>query len=138
MREAQVTVDDAVVGKIGRGLMVLVCAEREDTEEKAVKLAQKLLRYRVFSDDAGKMNKSVENIAGDVLVISQFTLAADTNSGNRPSFTPAAAPDVGRHLYEVFLKEVQASGLKTEHGIFGAHMMVSLTNDGPVTFTLRN
>lgn len=138
VREAQVTVDDAVVGKIGRGLMVLVCAEREDTEEKAVKLAQKLLRYRVFSDDAGKMNKSVENIAGDLLVISQFTLAADTNSGNRPSFTPAAAPDVGRHLYEVFLKEVQASGLKTEHGIFGAHMMVSLTNDGPVTFTLRN
>ena len=89
VREAQVTVDDAVVGKIGRGLMVLVCAEREDTEEKAVKLAQKLLRYRVFSDDAGKMNKSVKNIAGDVLVISQFTLAADTNSGNRPSFTPS-------------------------------------------------
>ena len=84
------------------------------------------------------MNKSVKNIAGDVLVISQFTLAADTNSGNRPSFTPVAAPDVGRHLYEVFLKEVQPSGLKTEHGIFGAHMMVSLTNDGPVTFTLRN
>mgnify|MGYP002310552234 CR=1 FL=1 len=133
VREAQVTVDDAVVGKIGRGLMVLVCAEREDTEEKAVKLAQKLLRYRVFSDDAGKMNKSVENIAGDVLVISQFTLAADTNSGNRPSFTGAARPETAIPLYEAFIARCRESGLPVETGEFGADMKVELLNDGPVT-----
>ena len=133
VREAQVTVDDAVVGKIGRGLMVLVCAEREDTEEKAVKLAQKLLRYRVFSDDAGKMNKSVKNIAGDVLVISQFTLAADTNSGNRPSFTGAARPETAIPLYEAFIARCRESGLPVETGEFGADMKVELLNDGPVT-----
>jgi D-tyrosyl-tRNA(Tyr) deacylase len=135
--EASVTVDGAVIGQIDKGLMVLVCAEKGDTEDQARKLAQKLLRYRVFSDENGKMNRSVKDVAGDVLLVSQFTLAADTNSGNRPSFTPAAAPETGRRLYEVFVDEVRLSGLKTQTGRFGADMKVALINDGPVTFLLK-
>lgn len=135
--QAKVTVDEQTVGEIGAGLMVLVCAEKGDTEQKAVRLAQKLLKYRVFSDDQGKMNRSVTDVKGELLLVSQFTLAADTSSGNRPSFTPAAEPTLGKHLYEVFVQEVQKSGLKTQTGIFGAHMKVTLTNNGPVTFMLR-
>ena len=136
--ESHVEVDGKTIGAIGKGLMVLVCAERGDTDEKAVQLAQKLLRYRVFEDDAGKMNKSVTDIAGDLLLISQFTLAADTNHGNRPSFTPAAPPDEGLRLFNLFVEEVRKSNLRVETGEFGAYMRVSLVNDGPVTFTLRN
>ncbi len=136
--ESHVDVDGKTIGAIGKGLMVLVCAERGDTDEKAVQLAQKLLRYRVFEDDAGKMNKSVTDIAGDLLLISQFTLAADTNHGNRPSFTPAAPPDEGLRLFNIFVEEAKKSGLRVETGEFGAYMRVSLVNDGPVTFTLRN
>ena len=136
--EAHVDVEGKTIGAIKKGLMVLVCAERGDTEEKAVQLAQKLLRYRVFEDDAGKMNKSVTDIAGELLLISQFTLAADTNHGNRPSFTPAAPPDEGLKLFNVFVEETKKSGLHIETGEFGAYMLVSLVNDGPVTFTLRN
>lgn len=136
--EASVKVDGVTIGAIDQGLMVLVCAERNDTEEQARKLAQKLLRYRVFSDENGKMNRSVTDIGGGLLLISQFTLAADTNSGNRPSFTPAAPPELGEHLYNVFVDEVRRSGLKTETGRFGADMKVSLINDGPVTFLLKN
>ena len=130
---ADVVVDGKTVGAVGRGFMVLVCAEKGDTDEKAVKLAAKLLKFRVFPDEAGKMNRSVK----DVALVSQFTLAADTASGNRPSFSSAADPETGRRLYELFVAEVRKSGLKTETGVFGAHMQVSLTNDGPVTFTLR-
>ena len=134
---ADVVVDGKTVGAVGRGFMVLVCAEKGDTDEKAVKLAAKLLKFRVFPDEAGKMNRSVKDVAGELLLVSQFTLAADTASGNRPSFSPAADPETGRRLYEFFVDEVRKSGLKTETGVFGAHMQVSLTNDGPVTFTLR-
>ena len=134
---ADVVVDGKTVGAVGRGFMVLVCAEKGDTDEKAVKLAAKLLKFRVFPDEAGKMNRSVKDVAGDLLLVSQFTLAADTASGNRPSFSSAADPETGCRLYELFVAEVRKSGLKTETGVFGAHMQVSLTNDGPVTFTLR-
>ena len=134
---AEVSVDGTVVGAAGRGLMVLVCAEKGDTDEKAVRLAKKLLKFRVFSDDAGKMNLSVADVKGDLLLVSQFTLAADTMSGNRPSFSPAADPETGRRLFESFVATVKQSGLRTETGVFGAHMAVSLTNDGPVTFTLK-
>ena len=136
--DAHVDVEGKTIGSIGKGLMVLVCAERGDTDEKAIALAQKLLRYRVFEDDAGKMNRSVTDIAGQLLLISQFTLAADTNHGNRPSFTPAAAPDEGLRLFNLFVNEVKKGGLVTQTGEFGAYMKVTLTNDGPVTFTLRN
>lgn len=136
--DAHVDVEGKTIGAIGKGLMVLVCAEREDTDEKAIALAQKLLRYRVFEDEAGKMNRSVTDISGELLLISQFTLAADTNHGNRPSFTPAAPPAEGLRLFNLFVNEVKKSGLVTQTGEFGAYMKVTLTNDGPVTFTLRN
>ena len=135
---ALVTVDSVIVGKIGAGLMVLVCAEKGDTEEKARALAQRLLRYRVFSDENGKMNRSVTDVAGELLLVSQFTLAADTTKGNRPSFTPAASPEDGLRLFNVFVDECRRSGLLVQTGRFGAHMKVELVNDGPVTFTLRN
>ncbi len=136
--DAHVDIEGKTIGAIGKGLMVLVCAEREDTDEKAIALAQKLLRYRVFEDEAGKMNRSVTDISGELLLISQFTLAADTNHGNRPSFTPAAPPAEGLRLFNLFVNEVKKSGLVTQTGEFGAYMKVTLTNDGPVTFTLRN
>lgn len=136
--EASVSVSGSVIGQIGQGLMVLVCAEKGDTEEKARKLAQKLVRYRVFTDEAGKMNLSVKDIVGELLLVSQFTLAADTNSGTRPSFSPAAEPMLGRQLFDAFVDEARLSGLKVATGEFGAHMRVALINDGPVTFTLRN
>ena len=135
---ASVTVEEQCIGRIGAGLMVLVCAVREDTEQKARELAQKLMRYRVFTDDAGKMNLSVREIGGALLLVSQFTLAADTHSGNRPSFSPAAPPDLGRACYEAFVDECRRSGLEVQTGQFGAHMQVALVNDGPVTIRLEN
>jgi len=142
VREAKVVVDGRTIGAIGQGLLVLVCAERGDGEAQAERLLAKLLAYRVFSDDAGKMNLSVQNIdgqgkAGGLLVVSQFTLAADTNSGTRPSFTPAASPEDGRRLYDHFVARARAAHPTVETGEFGAMMQVSLTNDGPVTFWLR-
>ncbi len=131
--EARVTVDGKVIGEVGKGLLVLVCAQREDTEENAEKLAKKILAYRIFEDENGKMNKSISDVGGELLVVSQFTLAADTSRGLRPSFTPAAAPDVGERLYEHFVSAVRQSPLKVETGEFGAHMQVGLVNDGPVT-----
>lgn len=135
---ASVTVEGTVCGSIGRGLCVLVCAVKGDTEDKARALAQRLLRYRVFEDEAGKMNRSVSDISGELLLVSQFTLAADTSRGNRPSFTPAAPPDEARCLFDIFVQECGATGLKTATGVFGAHMVVNIVNDGPVTITLSN
>ena len=135
---ADVTVDSKTIGSIGRGLMILVCAVKGDDEDKVRALASRVLRYRIFEDDAGKMNRSVTDVGGEILVVSQFTLAADTRSGNRPSFTPAADPATGRALYELFVRECAAGGLKVATGEFGAHMAVRLVNDGPVTITLSH
>ncbi len=134
---AGVVVDSATVGSIGKGLLAFVCAERGDTIAQADRLLNKLLSYRVFSDDAGKMNRSLTDVAGGLLIVSQFTLAADTNSGARPSFTPAADPATGRRLYEHFIAQARAVHPIVQTGEFGADMQVSLTNDGPVTFWLR-
>ena len=134
---AKVEVGGAVVGAIDKGLMVLVCAEREDTEQDAQQLLSKLLTYRVFSDEAGKMNRSVKDVAGGILLVPQFTLAADTQSGTRPSFTPAAAPALGKQLFDYFVAQARLQHPQVETGQFGADMQVSLTNDGPVTFWLQ-
>lgn len=135
--QASVVVDGAVIGAIGRGLMVLVCAERGDSEREAEALLSKLSTYRVFADDAGKMNLSVLDVAGGLLLVPQFTLAADTKSGTRPSFTPAAAPADGRRLFDHFVARARERHARVETGQFGADMQVSLTNDGPVTFWLQ-
>jgi D-tyrosyl-tRNA(Tyr) deacylase len=127
---ASVVVDGATVGAIEAGLMVLVCAEKGDTEREADALLTKLLGYRVFSDEAGKMNRSVLDVGGALLLVPQFTLAADTRSGTRPSFSPAASPDD-------VVRQARARHGKVETGQFGADMKVSLTNDGPVTIWLR-
>ena len=134
---ASVVVEGVTVGAIGAGLMVLLCAERGDTMKEADALLSKLLSYRVFSDDAGKMNRSVIDVAGGMLLVPQFTLAADTKSGTRPSFTPAAVPEDGKRLFEEFAMRARARHPIVETGQFGADMQVSLTNDGPVTFWLQ-
>ena len=135
--EASVTVDGAVVGAIGPGLLVLVCAERGDDDAVADKLLAKLLKLRIFSDDAGKMNRSVQDVGGGLLIVSQFTLAADCSGGNRPSFTGAAAPDEGRRLYEHFVAQARRAHPVVETGQFAADMRVALVNDGPVTIPMR-
>ncbi len=135
--QASVTVDGARIGAIGAGLLVLLCAEKGDTEKEADQLLAKLLSYRVFSDDAGKMNRSLVDIAGGLLLVPQFTLAADTNSGTRPSFTPAASPADGRRLFDHVLAQARARHACVETGQFGADMQVALVNDGPVTFWLQ-
>jgi D-tyrosyl-tRNA(Tyr) deacylase len=135
--EAAVRVDGATVGAIGPGLLVLVCAERNDSEKEADALLAKLLTYRVFSDEAGKMNRSVTDVEGGLLLVPQFTLAADTKSGTRPSFTPAAPPAEGERLFNYFVRQARAKHGKVETGQFGADMQVSLINDGPVTFWLQ-
>ena len=142
VREARVDVEGQTVGAIGHGLLVLVCAERGDTEAEADKLLAKILKLRIFSDDAGKMNKSVQDLdghggAGGLLLVSQFTLAADTTGGNRPSFTQAAAPDEGRRLYDYLVERARAAHPEVATGQFAADMQVHLVNDGPVTIPLR-
>ncbi len=134
---ASVVVEGATIGAIDAGLLVLLCAEKGDTEKEADALLTKLLGYRVFADAAGKMNLSVTDTAGGLLLVPQFTLAADTKSGTRPSFTPAAAPDDGRRLFDHAVRQARARHAKVEVGQFGADMKVSLTNDGPVTFWLQ-
>jgi D-tyrosyl-tRNA(Tyr) deacylase len=135
--EARVDVDGRTVGAIGPGLLVLVCAERGDAEAQADKLLAKILKLRIFADDAGKMNRSVQDVGGGLLVVSQFTLAADTAGGNRPSFTNAAPPEEGRRLYEYFVQQARAQHAQVATGEFAAHMQVHLVNDGPVTIPLR-
>lgn len=137
--QARVDVDGEAVGEIGAGLMVLVCAERGDTKREAAALLAKLLSYRVFADDAGKMNRSIVDIGGGLLLVPQFTLAADTRSGTRPSFTPAAPPEEARALFERFVQLARETHAQSTvaTGRFGADMQVSLTNDGPVTFWLQ-
>lgn len=135
--EARVDVDGATLGRIGPGLLVLVCAERGDTEAEADRLLAKLLKLRIFTDDAGKMNRSVQDVGGGLLLVSQFTLAADTRGGNRPSFTGAAAPDEGRRLYDYFVAQARAQHPVVETGRFAADMKMHLVNDGPVTIPLR-
>jgi len=135
--EARVTVDGVTVGEIGPGLVVFACAERGDSLRQVDRLVDRILNFRIFADDAGRMNRSVRDVGGGVLLVSQFTLAADTRSGNRPSFTPAADPETGRQLYEALVQRVSAAHAPVAAGRFGATMQVRLINDGPVTFSLR-
>ena len=135
--QASVRVDDEVIGQIGAGLLVLLCAEKGDTDAVADKMLAKMLKLRIFSDDAGKMNRSVQDVGGGMLVVSQFTLAADVAGGNRPSFTQAAAPDEGRRLYDHFVSQARALHPVVQTGRFAADMKVSLINDGPITIPMR-
>lgn len=130
---ARVEVDGKLIGQCGNGLLILICAMANDTEAEADKLAARISKLRIFKDEAGKMNRSITDIGGSALVVSQFTLAADTSRGNRPGFSTAAPPDQGRALYEHFAAAIRSLGIPTETGEFGADMAVSLTNDGPVT-----
>jgi len=135
--QAQVRVGGEVIGEIGAGLLVLLCAERGDAEVQADKLLAKILKLRIFSDDDSKMNRSVQDVAGGLLIVSQFTLAADVSGGNRPSFTGAAAPDEGRRLYDYFVAQARTLHPIVQTGRFAADMQVHLVNDGPVTISLR-
>ena len=136
VNEARVDVAGDTVGAIGPGLLILVCAMQGDTADASAKLAAKIAKLRIFKDDAGKMNRSLTDTGGVALIVSQFTLAADTSRGNRPGFSEAAPPDTGEALYETFVRDMQALGIQTATGRFGADMAVSLTNDGPVTIWL--
>ncbi|UYU31800.1 D-aminoacyl-tRNA deacylase [Siccibacter colletis] len=134
---ASVAVGSEVTGEIGPGLLVLLGVEKEDDEAKADRLCERVLGYRIFSDKAGKMNLNVQQAGGSVLVVSQFTLAADTGRGMRPSFSRGAAPDRAEALYDYFAARCRAQGITAETGRFAADMQVSLVNDGPVTFWLQ-
>ncbi len=135
--EAGVTVGGEVIAGIGKGLLVLLCAERGDTEVHADKMLAKILKLRVFGDAHGQMNRSLQDVAGGLLVVSQFTLAADTSSGNRPGFSSAAPPAEGRRLYDYFVARSRVAHPVVQTGQFGADMQVALVNDGPVTIQLR-
>jgi D-tyrosyl-tRNA(Tyr) deacylase len=135
--EAEVRVEDRLTGAIGTGLLVLVGVERGDAEAQADRLLERLLTYRVFPDDDGRMNRSLQDIKGGLLLVSQFTLAADTKKGTRPGFSPAAEPEEGRRLFEYLVRRARLQHTVVQTGEFGAHMRVQLTNDGPVTFWLQ-
>ncbi len=137
VKEARVEIAGVGVGSIQAGLLVLVCAERGDTEATGDKLLAKILKLRIFADEAGKMNRSVQDVGGGLLIVSQFTLAADTTGGNRPSFTNAAPPEDGRRLYEDFVARARAAHPVVQTGQFAADMQVHLVNDGPVTIPLQ-
>ena len=133
---AQVRVDGEIIGEIAHGLLILICAMQGDDVTKSAQMAAKISKLRIFTDDAGKMNKSLVDTGGSALIVSQFTLAADTSRGNRPGFSAAASPSEGKALYEQFIRDINALGITTATGAFGADMAVSLTNDGPVTIWL--
>ncbi|KRS14744.1 D-tyrosyl-tRNA(Tyr) deacylase [Roseovarius atlanticus] len=135
--EAEVRIEGAVIGATGPGLLILVCAMEGDGDEQSDALAAKVAKLRIFKDEAGKMNRSVRDVGGSALVVSQFTLAADTSRGTRPGFSQAAAPEEGRRLYERFAEALAGAGVPVKTGRFGADMQVSLVNDGPVTIWLE-
>lgn len=135
--KASVAVEGDIVGEIGRGLLVLLGIERDDDLDKVIRMVQRLTAYRVFSDAAGKMNLSVEDVAGSLLVVSQFTLVADTSKGLRPGFSASAKPEQAKMLYEKFIEEAGKKNIQVESGQFAADMQVALVNDGPVTFLLE-
>ena len=137
VKHAKVEVDGKNVGEIKHGILVLLGVEKNDDEAKAKKLSQKVMNYRIFSDHLGKMNLNVQQVQGELLVVSQFTLVADTQSGNRPSFSCAAPAQLGESLYQYFVKCCSSNGMPCQTGVFGADMQVSLLNDGPVTFQLQ-
>ena len=134
---SQVRVDGKLVGSVEKGLLVFLGLEKQDTRSMADKMINKIISYRLFSDQNQKMNLSLQDINGEILVISQFTLAADTKNGSRAGFSTAMPPDDAESLYDYFVENTRSSGLKVETGIFGADMKVSLVNDGPVTFLLQ-
>lgn len=136
--QGQVDIDGIAVGKIGTGIVLLLGIEREDNEVRADKLLHKVQNYRIFPDDQGRMNLSLRDIDGELLIVSQFTLVADTAKGMRPGFSRGATPTEGERLYEYFISEARAAGLRVQTGQFGANMQVSLSNDGPVTFWLES
>ncbi|MCX8601849.1 MULTISPECIES: D-aminoacyl-tRNA deacylase [unclassified Gilliamella] len=136
VKQASVTIDDHIVGQIKHGLLILLGVEQGDDEQKAKRLCEKVLGYRVFSDSDGKMNLNVSQVNGEVLVVSQFTLAADTQKGMRPSFTKGANPQLANQLYQFFVEQCQKQ-INTQTGQFAADMQVALINDGPVTFWLQ-
>jgi D-aminoacyl-tRNA deacylase len=136
--EARVEVDGKSVGSVGRGLLVLLGVTPADDEAAALRLLTRLLQYRVFEDEAGKMNLSLTQVKGQLLLVPQFTLAADTAKGSRPGFSTAAPPEQGRRLFDFFVRSAREVHGQVETGVFGAHMQVSLTNDGPVTFWLES
>ena len=136
VKHASVTVDGQVIGRIGQGFLVLLGVTHEDTEAQAVKLADKLTGLRIFEDEDGKMNRGLETVNGEILVISQFTLYGNCRKGRRPSFTDAANPELGERLYEQFLADCASLGYPPQHGRFGADMKVESINDGPVTLIL--
>ena len=138
VKEAEVKVDENVVGKIGKGFLVLLGVTHEDTKENADYLVKKLCKLRVFTDENNKMNLALKDVNGELLIVSQFTLYADTKKGNRPSFIESAAPEYANELYEYFIQKCKEENIKkVEKGVFGAHMKVSLLNDGPVTINLE-
>jgi len=135
--EARVTVQGETVGEIGAGLLVLLCAERGDTDAQADRMLAKILKLRIFGDDAGKMNRSLQDVGGGLLVVSQFTLAADASGGNRPGFSSAAMPAEGLRLYDYFVDQARAAHPVVQTGRFATDMRVALVNDGPVTIPLH-
>ena len=136
--KASVTINEELISEIENGLLVFVCAMNEDTELQAENLASKISKLRIFNDENGKMNKSIQDISGDALVVSQFTLAADTSRGNRPGFSSAATPEKGEKLYEYFTEKLQKIGIPCQMGVFGGDMKISLVNDGPTTIWIEN